>query len=282
MSAGFREKDLFSQIYRSGPLVHVINNVVTVNDVVNVILAAGGKAICATEPSEMEEVENIADALLLNTGTPDDRRLEAMLTAGKAANRRKIPVVLDPAGIGVSKYRMHFLARLLEHVQVACIRGNMSEMAALYGIHFRSCGVEDAGVVLTQDQLMELARRLHCVLAVTGEKDYAVSPDKVLENESGSPLQKRITGSGCMLSGLTAAALGSISCTDALEERMEIVRNVLHAYGKAAEKAADHIRRQQDAGTMTFRLRLIDEISRLGGSGEAAGGKRSEYVEDEI
>ena len=70
------------------PLIHLITNYVTVNDVVNIILSCGGSAICADAPEEVEEITGIADSLVLNIGTPSKSRFEAMLKAGRVANQR--------------------------------------------------------------------------------------------------------------------------------------------------------------------------------------------------
>ena len=45
---------------------------------------------------EVEEMTGLSKALVLNIGTLDHALVEAMIKAGKAANRKNIPVVLDP------------------------------------------------------------------------------------------------------------------------------------------------------------------------------------------
>lgn len=120
------------------PLVHIITNSVTINDTVNLVLAAGGAAICADSPREVAEVVSLCDALMINIGTPSEKKLTAMLIAGRRANEMGIPVVLDPVGAGASGFRREILGELLEDVRFDCIRGNKSEIAALLGIPFRS------------------------------------------------------------------------------------------------------------------------------------------------
>ena len=67
-------------------MVHMITNYVTVKDVVNIVLAAGGSAICADAPEEAADITAVSDALLINIGTPSVKGLAAMLIAGKKAN----------------------------------------------------------------------------------------------------------------------------------------------------------------------------------------------------
>jgi hydroxyethylthiazole kinase len=58
-----------------------------------------------------------------------------MLAAGKRANILAHPVILDPVGAGVSKFRTSATLRLIKEIQVQVIRGNSSEIKKLYEIY---------------------------------------------------------------------------------------------------------------------------------------------------
>ena len=87
------------------PLVHCITNYVTVNDVANAILAIGGSPIMADDIAEAGDITAISNALVINIGTLNARTVESMIAAGKRANEKDIPVVLDPVGAGASSLR---------------------------------------------------------------------------------------------------------------------------------------------------------------------------------
>lgn len=93
-------KEAFEALQNKRALIHHITNYVTVNDCANVVLAIGASPIMADEMSEVEEMVGICDALVLNIGTANERTIASMLKAGKAANAKSIPVVLDPVGGG--------------------------------------------------------------------------------------------------------------------------------------------------------------------------------------
>lgn len=260
------QDSIWQQIRRAHPLIHAITNAVTMNTVVNGILAAGASAICASAPEEAAEITAESQGLLLNTGTPDAFRRQAMLLSGKRANALGIPVVLDPVGAGASAYREELLRELLTEVHMTCIRCNMSEIAALYGLHFPSRGVESGDARLTPDEMQELAARYGTVLAVTGETDYAVSAEAVLISDTGTALQKKVTGAGCLLSGLCAAALAA----DTTGNPVQTAHALLRAYGSCAEAAEQTVRRndRSSQGTGSFLSALIDAISRASGTWE--------------
>ena len=259
--------DAFEMIADRHPMIHAMTNAVTRTDVVNMILASGGSAICSENPEEAAEITALCQGLLINIGMPDERRLEAMILSGREANERKIPVVLDPAGLGASEYRASFVKELLTNIRFDCIRANMSETAALSGMSIASRGVEECGARLTEEQMMELAGRLNAVLAVTGSTDYIVSPEKVLVSKTGSLYLKRITGAGCMLSGIVTAALAAGAMNAPKQEpeqirKQEIIADAIREYGEAAGRA-EAVTKKAGGGIGTFRIAFFDEISRI-------------------
>ena len=97
--------DLLPSIRSAAPLVHCIANYVTVNDVANVLLAAGARPIMADDPEEVEEITELCAGLCLNIGTLNARTIPAMMAAGRHARTLARPVVLDPVGAGASRLR---------------------------------------------------------------------------------------------------------------------------------------------------------------------------------
>ena len=62
---------------KKGPKIHCLTNPVTMQDTANLLLAAGGSAIMAQAPQEVEEITSFCQATLLNTGVPEAEKLEA-------------------------------------------------------------------------------------------------------------------------------------------------------------------------------------------------------------
>jgi len=124
------------------PLVHQITNYVVMNETANATLALGALPVMAHAREEVEEMVALASALVLNIGTLSPHWVEAMLAAGKAANAREVPVVLDPVGAGATRYRTDTVKRILDEVRVAVLRGNQGEVATLVGVNAEVRGVE--------------------------------------------------------------------------------------------------------------------------------------------
>ena len=122
---------ILSAVQQRHPLVHQITNYVTVTDCANATLAIGGSPVMAHSILETAEMASLSQAVLLNIGTPDETSAAAMLRAGQAANRNKIPVVLDPVGAGATPFRKELCETLLHGMQVDILRGNQAEIRAL-------------------------------------------------------------------------------------------------------------------------------------------------------
>ena len=200
------------------PRVHFITNYVTVNDVAQMTLAAGGSPVLTDEPLEAEDIVLLCNALACNIGTPSERMLEAMLRAGTAANRAGIPVVLDPVGAGASAFRNRVLATLLEQVRFAVIKGNASEIKYLASGIGAAAGVDAAdsdritadNAGIFADLASVLAERTGAAVVVTGPVDVVVHGGTGrFAVYSGSPAMGGISGTGCMGTAVLAAFAGA-------------------------------------------------------------------------
>ena len=136
-----------------------------------------------------------AGALVLNIGTLSSHWVDAMLAAGRAANARGIPVVLDPVGAGATSYRTETARRILGELDVAVLRGNAGEIAALVGVEAEMRGVESiGGVTDVAARARQAARALNGVASVTGPIDHVSDGDRSAAIANGHPMLATITG----------------------------------------------------------------------------------------
>lgn len=258
-------------IREENPLVHNITNKVVANDVANCTIAIGGSPFMADAVEEMEEAASNADALVLNIGTLNNQIIESMLTAGKAANKNGVPIVLDPVGVGATSYRKNVIRQLLNEISFDVIRGNIGEIATLAEAEWNAKGVDSgSGDVSSLEVVKQLAEKEKCIVAISGEQDVISDGNKVVTISNGHKYMSQITGSGCMLSGIIGAFI-SISNNNIFEA----VQTAHSAFGIAGEKAAN---RQDVLGNGTFRSALIDELSSLSSEDIRAHYKRKEVT----
>ena len=156
------------------PLIHCITNPISINQCANGILAIGARPMMAEHPKEVREITETAGALMLNLGNITDARMESMKISMLTAKEKSIPVMLDAVGIACSKLRRDYIAELLEIGIPTVIKGNYSEVFALYHDAYRSSGV-DADASINAEAIThaaaELARKYHTTILASGKTD---------------------------------------------------------------------------------------------------------------
>lgn len=272
-------RNALEALHEKAPLVHNITNYVTVNDCANALLAIGASPIMSDEPKDVVDITSICNALTLNIGTLNQQSIKAMFEAGERAATLGHQIVLDPVGAGASKLRTDTASDLLDCLPITVIRGNMSEARALSGAAATTRGVDVCpDDVVTRGNLAEsvrfareLAGQTATVVAITGPIDIVADADKAYAVFNGSPLQGKITGTGCMLSCICAAYVAA-NPQALLEGTLAAVVHM----GLAGEMAAKRLSPAE--GTGTFRAYLIDALNRMDAETLVAGAKVEELA----
>jgi len=262
--------EIIAQNRQRRPLIHLINNLVTANDCANILLACGGSVIMADDPDEVAEITAMCDGLVLNMGTPNPRKIEALLRAGMEANRLGHPVILDPVGVGGSSMRKNAVHQLLEKVRFAAIRANATEVATLVRGTAAHRGVdadmkEEKISNVAQDAEM-LSRKTGSAVIVTGDTDIVTDGKRTYRVHNGHPMMKTVTGSGCQLSALLGAYIASNQ-----EHPLQAALAAVCAMGLCGEIAYERLGTLD--GNASYRNYIIDAVYRLTPDALAKGAK---------
>ncbi|MCL5097840.1 MAG: hydroxyethylthiazole kinase [Candidatus Omnitrophica bacterium] len=194
------------EIRQRRPVVHNITNFVVMNFTANALLALGASPVMAHAPEEVEEMAALAQAVVLNIGTLSTPWIGSMFLAARAASAHSIPIVLDPVGAGATRFRTETARRMLQQLRPAIVRANASEILALAGEPTHTRGVDSADTVAAaRSAALELARRNHVVVSLTGIEDYVTDGARTAAIANGHPLMGRVTGTGCVATALTGA-----------------------------------------------------------------------------
>lgn len=256
----FNTGSLLNDIREQKPIIHHMTNYVTVNDCANITLSIGASPIMADDIEEVQSIVGISSALVLNIGTLNRRIIAAMITAGKKANEQNIPVILDPVGVGASELRNETVRNMLEQIKFSVIRGNISEIRFIAGLHATANGVDASEVdsgndVQTVIEVAKAAANKHgCMIAVTGATDIISNGESTICIENGHKMLSAITGTGCMCTSL----IGSF-CSITSDYFTAAISGILcmGIAGEVAFHQADH------KGNGSYRIAVMDEISKL-------------------
>jgi hydroxyethylthiazole kinase len=229
--------EMLRKVRDKKPLVHSITNYVTMNYTANALLACGASAVMAHAGEEVAEMVSLADALVLNLGTLTEARVDAMAKAGKEANKRQIPIILDPVGTGATSLRTRSAKRLIRELSIQVIRGNPSEILSLAREGARPKGVESVHLVdEAAEAAFNLAKEHVATIAVSGKTDLATDGKGLCRVHNGHHMMGYMTGAGCTATAMIAAFLAVGS------NPFEATAAALSYFGLAGEKGRKRVR----------------------------------------
>ena len=267
-------KAMLENVRAKSPLVHNITNYVTVNDVANVLLAAGGSPIMSDDADDVEDITSICGGLNINIGTLNKNTIPSMFLAGKKANALGHIVLLDPVGAGASRLRTDTANRLMQEVRFDAVRGNISEIKTLCTGSGSTKGVDaDAVDAVTEANLdngvqlvKTFAAQTGCIIAVTGAIDLVSDGERCWCIRNGRAEMSRITGTGCQLSALMTAFLVANP-----DHKLAAAAAAVCMMGLAGEIGWANM--QPGDGNSTYRNRIIDAIFNMTGDALEKGAK---------
>ena len=266
--------EMLTRVRQTTPLVHCITNYVTVNDCANALLACGGSPIMADEEEDAVAITGICGGLALNIGTLNKRTVATMHAAGKRAAKLGHPILLDPVGAGASPLRTETAAALVDELPLAVVRGNMSEIKAVAGTAASTRGVDanpddavtESNLAASAAFVRALAAKLGCMVAVTGAIDVVADAERAFAVRNGDAVMGKITGTGCMLSCVTAAYV-----TANPDRPLEAAVAAVAGWGLAGEVARSRMGALDGNGS--FRTYLLDAAYNLDAAQLAAGAR---------
>lgn len=240
-----------TQIKEKSPVILNLTNYVAMSFNANALLALGASPIMSESPKELKELLTISGALVVNMGTLNEKFCERAEKAAEMANTLGKPIVFDPVGAGATSLRTQFANDFVSHFKPSSVRGNASEVLAVFGKRGMTKGVDTA---LSSDAAFEVLKDmvLPCSLTISGERDYVLSPTKKASSQHGSSLMTRVTAMGCTATAITGAFLA------VNPDIFSASLNAMIVMGIAGEKAA-----HKADGPGTFQSCFLDALYRL-------------------
>lgn len=250
----FEAHKTIAKMREKSTLIHHITNWVTINDCAQIVRRWGCLPVMAHAKEEVAEMVSLAGALVLNIGTLTMDLVDSMIVAGKSANKKRIPVILDAVGVGATRLRTEQAKRLLDEVKIDILKGNAGEIATLAGVEAEVKGVESISVSADAGETAKLlAKKLGNIVAITGAVDFVSDGGQVLALKYGHPLMGEVVGTGCVCTS-TIGCFASIG-----EDYLHLTAQALGCFGVAGERTC----REASAGDFMWRFfNVIDEISK--------------------
>ncbi|MDO9538247.1 MAG: hydroxyethylthiazole kinase, partial [Thermoplasmata archaeon] len=235
------------------PLIHHITNWVTISECASITRSLGALPVMAHAEEEVEEMVSFSGALVLNIGTLTPTLVNSMIKAGKQANTKNVPIILDIVGAGATKLRTESTRKILAEVKISVIKGNAGEVATLAGAQAEVRGVESISVegdTLSHAKL--LANAENCTVVVTGPEDIITDGQRCFIVKNGHPRMGEVVGTGCMAASVIA------SFTAVEKDQTLAAACAMIVYGIAGEMAAVDAK-----GPGSMKQNMFDSLMRV-------------------
>ena len=230
-----------------------ITNAVVQTQTANALLAIGASPIMSHCVNEIRDILAFTSAVNVNIGTLNEQQIPIFDTVLDECEKLKIPVSFDPVGFGASQLRNTTTLTLLEKYSVSVIKGNADEIIALSD----ECQLVENTIdsqhqsTLAIHAAKKLSSRYNCVVAVTGETDFCIDCDSVIEINGGHRLMSRVTGMGCIANALIASYLDGHQAIDATAHALRLMAHAGEMAGLTAK------------GPQSFYTAFIDMLYQL-------------------
>jgi hydroxyethylthiazole kinase len=106
--------EILARVARRGPRVQCLTNTVAQAITANCLLAIGARVSMAVHPAEIVDMAAGADAVLVNLGTIDPTREEAIWRLIDQPSLNAKPFVLDPLFVEASPLRLVIAQRVVQ------------------------------------------------------------------------------------------------------------------------------------------------------------------------
>lgn len=247
-----------NKVISDKPLIHCITNHISINDCANVVLSAYGKPIMVEHYKEVSDITASSNALAINLGNITDDRMKSIMISGKRAYEEKIPSIIDIVGVSCSKLRLDFAIDFINKCKPSIIKGNMSEVKAIFGLDIKSKGIDVNDEDITSENTLSnnifivknLALKTNSTIVATGAIDIISNGTETYIIKNGCEELSRVTGTGCMLNVLIATYLSSKDIINSA-----ILGTVVMGISGELSKSAK--------GMASFKIDLLDNISTI-------------------
>ncbi len=248
-----RFSEYMDTVAEKHPLVHHITNYVTVNDCANICICSGGAPVMTDEVKDVVDMSRIANAIVLNMGTLNERTVEAMLLAGKIGKENGAVVIFDAVGAGATPYRNQIAESIIDVVKPDVIKGNDGEISFLAGIAGGVRGVDSTSSSGNMAEIVKcLAHKYGCLVVSTGKIDHISDGKTVYKLSNGDDMEGFVSGTGCMLSSVLGTYAGANGAS------AEALVAAVSAFNIAAEHSV-----KKSKGPGSFKVGLFDCLFNL-------------------
>ncbi len=245
-----KTKEILRKLYYEKPFTLNITNYYPMELIASGLRSIGTFPLMSNAEEEIDELLNLASAVVINLGKLDDKFVKLCHRICKSANANNKPVVLDPVGSGVSNYRTTTALGFIKNHQISIVRGYPNELTSLFTeqktIPNYYIPLDDSLVI---ENAKKLAEKYNIAIVVSGKFNTVIDSDKLDKFNFDSTLLQKVAGIDSLLSAL----IGAFHTVE--NERFEAARSAIEFYGNCVGSVTTKAR-----GPASLKVELIDKL----------------------
>lgn len=219
--------EVLRKLRQKKPFILTITDYFPMGYVASGIRSIGGFPIMCNAEEEVEEFIEMSQSIVINLGKIDNAFIQLCQHICKIANAKNIPITLDPAGAGTSRYRTDAAINLIQKHQISIVRGYPNEILSLLT---GDLVIQEHQLLVDEKLILENARsfakKYNMAVVVSGKRHIVVDSNHMDQFNFNSALLQKVAGIGNLLSAI-------ISAFNAVEKNKYFAaRNAVHFYAE--------------------------------------------------
>lgn len=205
----------------TNPIVHYISDMAKASDFAEVIKMLNGRSIMTYGIEEIHEITAASNSLVIGLETLDNGKILAMERALRIAKKKRVPVLLDLAGVNLSLYRRNTALSFLNRYTIDLVKGTDEEIKTIIRAQKRNRCKEKK----IDSEYRDFAMKNKVFLLVESKKYYITDGYSEFYIENYSEFIKEKIDIEYILTALLAIGIGGVR--DKIEEMAAILIAVM-------------------------------------------------------
>jgi len=237
------------RIKKERPFILNITQYYPLDLIVNGLRSIGALPITSNSKQEIEELLTLSKAVVINLGKLDDEFIQLSGEICQIANKLKKPIILDPVGAGISRYRTDTAINFIKDYKISVVRGYPGEIDALLNAQITNIVSESPTDDLGTENAKLLSKKYDIAVVVSGKINTVIDHDMIDHYNFDSTLLLKVAGISSLLTSL-------IGAFHAIEENRFIAASTALTYYALCVGSA----RNKATGPGSFKTHLLDEL----------------------
>jgi hydroxyethylthiazole kinase len=238
---------ILKKIKEQKPYVLTMTNYFPMGYVASGVRGIGGFPIMCNAEQEVEELVGISKSVVINLGKVDNTFIKICNQICTIANDQNVPIILDPAGAGASRYRTDAAINMIKNHQISIIRGYPNEITSLLT---GELVIQDNNHIIEQNIIIEnsklLSKKYNATVVVSGKRHIVINSDQMNQFNFDSALVQKVAG-------VSKAIISTFSAVE--KDCFIAAKNAVHFYAECVRPTSSSA-----PGPASLIVGIIDQL----------------------